>query len=564
MAVLRQFNALGQARIDTPHVRLMEQGVAGDLDALAGEMLAGGLPTVLRGFTIVSAGVTQASQLSLRVAGGRVLHPTASSSGTLYTVPDDETDEALAPTNPHVDGSFSANQVNFVGLDLVRQTDDSTVDTVMFLSSATLQESPRRVPLARTLQRRIVITTIDPASTPGLAPIARITTDASNNVVTIQDARNMLFRLGQGGGQPNATYAYPWVNGRTDSTDFTLVGDKQLTSAKDWFAAVMTRLWELGGGERWFSPTADRNVTLTGLGSAFVSSGEHFEWTGTNLHWQGLGVLFSGSTGYINEIKDQTGNSSGLTDLADGECVYVDLDRTGNRTGGAALQAVKGTLASLGSPTVPGARWVFAWRRGASVYYRGKVMPIGASNVVAATTTQLGTVLLSGTPASAPSPIAAALDASNRAMVAGLTRAGSIAGIGAGTLTLGPDTSSDTGLAYGNTSMASQLFDHAAGASPSATQGVVVRNNTDANSSPNTRNFLFRQLHSATMKDVLELDGAGALRFVTALYTPPSPASGTAKVFFRLNGLSTPNSRLQLCVMWSDGSVTAIAESPAS
>ena len=45
--------------------------------------------------------------------------------------------------------------------------------------------------------------------------------------------------------------------------------------------------------------------------------------------------------------------------------------------------------------------------------------------------------------------------------------------------------------------------------------------------------------------------------------TPDAPAAGTALLFTRTNGLATPNTRLQLCVVWSDGSVAVLLESPA-
>jgi len=43
-----------------------------------------------------------------------------------------------------------------------------------------------------------------------------------------------------------------------------------------------------------------------------------------------------------------------------------------------------------------------------------------------------------------------------------------------------------------------------------------------------------------------------------------NPAAAKAWVYARDNGLISPDNRTQLVVEWSDGSVTVIAESPAS
>lgn len=562
MAANRQLNVVGQMRLDVPHVRLIEGAVAGDFDVLAGKMLAGSRPIIVKGFTIISAGVSLASRLSLRVAGGLIIHPTASDSGSIYAAPDSDSDEILNATNPHVSGAFAPGQVNYVGLDLIRQTDTATTDLVMFLSTKTLTDSPRRIPLGRTLQRRIVITTLDPSSTPGIAPIAKITTDVSNNVTSIEDARNMLFRLGSGGGVPDPQHAFPWIAGRGDATDFTLVGDKSITSLKDWHDAIMTRIWEIGGGERWYSATADRNVTLTGIGASF-SGGEYFEWDGTNVHWQGLAVLFPNSGGRINEIADQTTDLAGLTDLADGECVYVDVDYSQDLTGGSALQAVKAALMTLGSPTIPGARLVIAWRRDTQIYYRGKVGPIAASSIPVATTLILGTVKLSGTPGSSSNPRAAVLDASDRAIAAGLTRAGAVAG--SGTLAIGPN-SADTAITYGYIALpGGHIFDGSAGGA----EVLLQRNNTDVDVTKTTQVARWRQNQGGSLKDVMRLMGLGAIAMPLRLRTPTGgdsniPATDEAFISIRTNGLSSPERRLQAVMTWPDGTETIFATSEAS
>lgn len=412
MSVIRQANILGQQRFDVPHIRGIDSSVAADFDILAGKMIAGGQPIVVSGWTPVpfSPG-SPASNLQLQVAGALLLHPEASENGTIFAVPTNRAPETLNASNARVRGSFSASTTNYVGIDLLRTPDATTADLVQFIDPDTKLETPKEVPLGRTLDYVIYVSVQDFGSTPGVCPLLKVVTDSFNNIVSVEDARNSAFRLGSGGAIPDPTYTYPWPGGRGevgDNSDFS-AGDKSITSFKDWFDAVMTRLWEVGGGEHWYSPTADRNVHMVRSGATFTN-GDWFEWDGSNLHWKGLAFVFDNSTGYYNVVKNQTSDLPGLTDLADGECLYVDIDRTTNRTGGASLQPVKAQLSTLSTPIVPGSRYVIAWRYGSgslAIVTRDAQFPVNASFTVA-TAVSTGVVQLTyaagdpGTPKVAP------------------------------------------------------------------------------------------------------------------------------------------------------------------
>ena len=169
MSVLRQANILGQQRLDVPHLRAIESSICADNDVLAGRVMGGGKALVIRGFTLtnISAG-TAASAIQLSTADGIIFNMNATEAGTFLWVPADRTAETLnSATNGRVDGSFTAGQVNYVGLDLVRAADDTTSDLVQFLDANSLLENPKNVPLARTLDYRIVITTTPFSSAPG-------------------------------------------------------------------------------------------------------------------------------------------------------------------------------------------------------------------------------------------------------------------------------------------------------------------------------------------------------------------------------------------------------------
>jgi hypothetical protein len=57
---------------------------------------------------------------------------------------------------------------------------------------------------------------------------------------------------------------------------------------------------------------------------------------GGNVLWKGVTFLFSNSTATTNVLSDQTIASPGLTNIAVGECIYVDLDRANDRLSAAA------------------------------------------------------------------------------------------------------------------------------------------------------------------------------------------------------------------------------------
>lgn len=472
MSVIRQQNWLGQGRADVPHLRSIESGVAGDFDLLAGRILAGNRAQIVSGFTVVSAGSVvglAATALQINVTNGILLHPLASETGTLFSVPADRTTETLATTNSRVSGSWASGAINYVGIDLRRSADSSTSDLVMFLDANSLSEVAKTVPLARTLDYKIIISSMDFSAAPSVAPVARVTLDAGGNVTAIIDARQMMFRLGSGGGSANIKNTYSWPVGRAENTgsttDLFAGGDKSIGSLKTWADAVMTRLWELGGGDYWYSPTADRNVKMVRSGAMFAG-GEYFEWTGSNLHWKGLKFIFDNSGTVAspvtyNDVADQTttvvaGYGTTATDLADGDCIYVDIDRTANRTGGTALLGIKAQMAALGTPTVPGSRYILAWRVGSNIYTRDNWFAVGTAFAVA-TNSSIGVVKLNAVSSTPSAPVVSVVDNNGFVAAMGLSRdnTGGTA-LAAGSVTVGGGAN-DSSVAIGKAATTSTI-----------------------------------------------------------------------------------------------------------
>lgn len=538
MSVLRQMNLLGQQRVDVPTLRALESSICADFDLLAGQILAGFQPVVISGFDVVSAGVSMASELQLHVAGGTVVHYFATDSGSLFTTPSGRVNEALNGLNTRVRGAFTPGQMNYVGLDFLRQTLDSSRDSISFLDADTHEETVKTVPVSRVLDYRICISTVPFDTTPNIAPIAKVLVDAIGQISSITDARSMMFRLGRGGTVPSNGYMYPWPQGRATSTTFT-GGDKAVDSFKTWCDAVMTRFWELGGGENWYSPTADRNVQMVFGSAAFISTGLPFEWVAGNLHWQGVKVVFDNSSGSVNTVTNQTIDAIGLTDLAEGQCIYIDLDRTQNAT----VSAQKAVLATLGVGAVPGSRFVLAWRPtgSAEVYVRG-LPNLSGSWMAAATPSTLGAVRLCQTAPDPAAPLVAIIGNGagalgyRQAMAGGVSRGSSDFVGGAGDLMIGGNSND---------------------------RHVLVGLNMNRNLK------ISYPVGPGAWDTRFEFEYPGILGLPTATATPTPPLGGegviTAKVFVRtiqppdLTG--TGEYVDQVCVMWRNGRVTVIAES---
>jgi hypothetical protein len=435
MSVLRSQNFLNSQRVDIPHLRSIDSGVIADFDLGFGTIQAGSESYVVTGFDILTTNAigNLATALVLNVAGGVIIHPLASVGGSIFAVSNTATAQTLSADNTNIVGSFTPSQINFIGLDLTRAPDNTTADTVMFEDVNTNQEFPMVVPLGRTLQYVINISTINFASTPNILPLAQVTTNNFNIVTEIVDCRPMFYRLGSGGATPDTQYTYAWPQGRNEDVQNTAGavfqgGDKALASLKDSLDAIMTRIWELGGGEYWYMPTSDRDIKIAYGQPVLGINSDNFYYDGTNLSWSGITILIANSTATYNTV------TAGTLALPDGYCLYVDI----NRQADSVLTVPTAVpLTNIGTPTIPGSRFIFAWRKGNYVFARdlpyevGRAYKVATNNVGSA---GLGVIRLSAAAGNIAEPTVVPLDANGTVTYTNtITNQPAFAGTGNGT-----------------------------------------------------------------------------------------------------------------------------------
>ena len=343
MAVRRSQNWVNQQRVDVPHIRSIESAVRNDFDELLEALVIGGLESyVLRGFEINMTGAigSAASGLQMVVADSAIFHGKSSVSGTFFVIDEGTDNEILNSTvNTKVDGSFTPNAQNYIGIEFDRSIDDSTTSQVYLWNPTNNVEITKTLPLAQVLNYKIVISSSAFAS--NVLPIGIVETDSANNVLSVTDQRPMLFRLGSAGtSTPDPSYNYGWNNhaeGRaenfwksTSSTSPFKGGDKQILTLKEWMDAIMTEIKLVKGTAYWYQTASSIslenffadvvNSKMTGRGRLY-----HDESIAGQINWDR--DIYIKTIGSELEYKILTNLSNNHITLSDGEVAYIDFER---------------------------------------------------------------------------------------------------------------------------------------------------------------------------------------------------------------------------------------------
>ncbi len=344
MAVRRSQNWLNQQRVDVPHLRSIESAVRNDFDELLNAFAIGEAASyIIRGFEINMIGAigASASSLQMMVENSSLLHGRSNEAGTFFQVASGVPNQTInSTTNPTVvQGSFTPSALNYVGIEFSRAVDNSTTAQVFLWNPTNKNEISKTVPLAETLNYKIVVTSSIWAA--NVLPIAIVETDSSNNTLSVEDRRPMLFRLGTGGpNTPDPSHVYPWnhhTEGRlenfwksTSAVSPFRGGDKQILQFKEWADAVMSMILELKGTTYWYSPNVGGSVVkirgdLSLLQMTGTGAFSHALTTAGQINWSS--DVFLNYIGSRLSYKINAYPAGGNVTLGNGQVAYINLVR---------------------------------------------------------------------------------------------------------------------------------------------------------------------------------------------------------------------------------------------
>lgn len=268
MAVLGRLLVTSAERLDLPDFLSIDSYIQGDFKYLIKSFVGDTKPYVLKGFDVISPGNAIGTQnISITVADSVVYFPGSSAGPYFYGLP--AGDALSAPLVPNL----RKNAINYVYLTL--STVDSAKDTRALWDPD--KNAGAGGEFTQDVNTQTVLTAVINVSVSSFPvntiPICKVIVGA-NFITSITDCRDMMFRLGSGGLNPNPLNTYAWRNTPTSysrtEANVTMTGaldpnpfqggDKNIQSLKEWMDAIMTKIGELGGTTYWYESVAALNL----------------------------------------------------------------------------------------------------------------------------------------------------------------------------------------------------------------------------------------------------------------------------------------------------------------
>lgn len=334
MAVLGRLLVSSAERLDLPDLLSLDSYAAGDWKYFLKGFVGDSRPYILKGFDIIDPQNAIGTQgCSIRVADSVVFYPGSSSGAFFHGL-----QEGHVQASPLVP-ELRKNAVNYVYLTL--STFNTSVDTRAFWDpdkdGGAGGEFTQDINTESVLKVDVNVSTGSfPANT---IPVAKITVGPVT-ITAIEDARDLMFRLGSGGISPNPFNQFTWRSLPSNPyqraeppTQMTAGGvnpfqgaDKNINTLKEWMDAVMSKLRELGGTTYWYEDTSTFGIVsgyFDAVGTAFKSKGQwsHDASTPGFLTWsEDLNIkMTSDPRTYIVRQGNKT--------LADEQVMYVPMIR---------------------------------------------------------------------------------------------------------------------------------------------------------------------------------------------------------------------------------------------
>ena len=285
MAVLGRLLVSSAERLDLPDLLSLDSYAAGDWKYFLKGLVGDSKPFILKGFDVIDPGNAIGTQsCSIRVADSITFYPGSNSGSFFHGL--QEGHPQAAPLVPEL----RKNAINYVYLTF--STFNTSVDTRAFWDpdkdGGVGGEFTQDINTESVLQVQVNVSTGSfPANT---IPVAKITVGPVV-ITAIEDARDLMFRLGSGGINPNPFNTYAWRSlpgsnyARQEPPTQMLAGgvnpfqgaDKNILTLKEWMDAIMSKLRELGGTTYWYDDTSSFSIITNfydAIATAFKSKGK--------------------------------------------------------------------------------------------------------------------------------------------------------------------------------------------------------------------------------------------------------------------------------------------------
>jgi hypothetical protein len=285
VAVLGRLLVSSAERLDLPDLLSLDSYAAGDWKYFLKGLVGDTKPYILKGFDLIDpANAIGTQSCSIRVADSVMFYPGSNSGSFFHGL--QEGHPQAAPLVPEL----RKNAVNYVYLTF--STFNTSVDTRAFWDpdkdGGVGGEFTQDVNTESVLKVDINVSTGSfPANT---VPVAKITVGPVV-ITAIEDARDMMYRLGSGGINPNPFNTYAWRSqpgsqyARQEPPTQMLAGgvnpfqgaDKNILTLKEWMDAIMSKLRELGGTTYWYDDTSSFSIISNfydSVATAFKSKGK--------------------------------------------------------------------------------------------------------------------------------------------------------------------------------------------------------------------------------------------------------------------------------------------------
>lgn len=285
MAVLGRLLVSSAERLDLPDLLSVDSYAAGDWKYFLKGLVGDSKPFILKGFDVIDPGNAIGTQsCSIRVADSVTFYPGSSAGSFFHGLA--ENHPQAAPLVPEL----RKNAVNYVYLTF--STFNTSIDTRAFWDpdkdGGDGGEFTQDINTESVLQVQVNVSTGSfPANT---VPVAKVTVGPVV-ITAIEDARDLMFRLGTGGINPNPFNTYAWrslPNGtyaRSEPATTMMAGgvnpfqgaDKNILTLKEWMDAIMSKLRELGGTTYWYDDTSSFGIITNffdAVATAFKSKGK--------------------------------------------------------------------------------------------------------------------------------------------------------------------------------------------------------------------------------------------------------------------------------------------------